>query len=210
MAESGAARPAGEPRAIRIPLWELFTIFFKAGLAFGGGLAILAVLEEELVRKRGALTRQEFLAIYGIGRIVPSGTSTALAVAYGSRFGGFPGTLVTLTGLVLPAFVITVSLTALYQLIRDTPLFGALESTVIPAALALIVVATLRLARVLREERRGVVLALGAFTGLYLFGVNPAVLLLLGGFASIALFHGTERVATPTPTPAATPEDPAR
>jgi hypothetical protein len=62
----------------RITSGELFLIFLKAGLAFGGGLGILAVLEEELVDQRRAVTKEEFLTIYGIGRIVPSGTMTAV------------------------------------------------------------------------------------------------------------------------------------
>jgi len=74
----------------------LFGIFFKAGLAFGGGLGILAVLEQELVTRRRAVGREEFLRLYGLGRIVPSGTMTALAVAYGYRFAGLAGTVISL------------------------------------------------------------------------------------------------------------------
>jgi chromate transport protein ChrA len=44
------------------------------------------VLEEELVRKRRVVSRDEFLTIYGIGRVVPSGTMTALAVAQTQQF----------------------------------------------------------------------------------------------------------------------------
>ena len=47
----------------------------------------------------------EFLTIYGIGRIVPSGTMTALAVAYGYKFGGLTGTVIALAALSLPVFV---------------------------------------------------------------------------------------------------------
>jgi hypothetical protein len=46
---------------------DLFSIFLRAGLAFGGGLGILAVLEEELVGKRRAVTREQFLACYSNG-----------------------------------------------------------------------------------------------------------------------------------------------
>ena len=84
-------------RTTRLTKGELFYIFLKAGLAFGGGLGILAVLEEELVDKRRAVTKEEFLTIYGMGRIVPSGTMTALAVAYGFKFGGLPGSPNVLT-----------------------------------------------------------------------------------------------------------------
>ena len=80
---------------------------------------ILAVLEQELVTRRQAVGREEFLRLYGLGRIVPSGTMTALAVAYGYRFAGLPGTVISLTALVLPALVLTVALTAVYGLVRQ-------------------------------------------------------------------------------------------
>ena len=69
----------------------------------GGGLGILAVLEEELVDKLRAVTKDEFLTIYGIGRIVPSGTMTALAVAYGYKFCGMSGTVIALDPNIPPA-----------------------------------------------------------------------------------------------------------
>src|SRR5260221_13269595 len=121
----------------RVARGELLSIFFKAGLAFGGGLGILAVLQEELVDKRRAVTKEEFLTIYGIGRIVPSGTMTALAVAYGYKFGGLPGTVIALTALSLPVFVLTIALTIAYHYLRNSRLFDLLPVTIMPAALAL-------------------------------------------------------------------------
>src|SRR5882724_10107976 len=106
--KSGEDRRQSETLVTRC---ELFSIFLKAGLAFGGGLGILAVLEQELVDQRRAVTREEFLGAYGIGRIVPSGTMTALAIAYGYKFGGLSGTVIALTALSLPVFVLTVALT---------------------------------------------------------------------------------------------------
>ena len=53
----------------RVTRADLFSIFLRAGLAFGGGLGILAVMEQELVNTRRAVTKNEFLTIYGIGRM---------------------------------------------------------------------------------------------------------------------------------------------
>jgi hypothetical protein len=99
---------------------ELFLIFLKAGLAFGGGLGILAVLEDELVSKHRVVSKEEFLTIYGIGRIVPSGTMTALAVTYGYKFAGMSGTLIALAALALPVFLLTIALTVAYHYLRDS------------------------------------------------------------------------------------------
>ncbi|TAK35407.1 MAG: chromate transporter [Chloroflexota bacterium] len=170
---------------------DLFWIFLKAGLSFGGGLGILAVLEDELVTRRRAVTREDFLALYGLGRIVPSGTMTALAVAYGYRFGGLPGTVITLTALVLPAFVITVVLTAAFVYLKDSPFLSLLPVTILPAALAFIVVAALKLGRDVFRPSLDLVLAATAFLGALLLGINPALLLIAGGVAGIIAFRRT-------------------
>jgi chromate transporter len=168
----------------------LFGIFLKAGLAFGGGLGILAVLEQELVTRRRAVDREEFLRLYGLGRIVPSGTMTALAVAYGYRFAGLPGTVISLTALVLPALVLTVALTAAYGLLhRQAWLSELLPVTILPAALAFIVVAGVRLGRDVFRPSRELLLAAAAFAGAAVLHLSPVLLLLAGGVAGTVLFR---------------------
>ena len=178
---------------MRMSLRELFVIFLRAGLAFGGGLGILAVLEEEFVTKRNAISRDEFLTTYGIGRIVPSGTMTALAVAFGYRFGGVLGTVVALIAMVLPAFVITVGLTAAYVYIQGTAAFDVLNVTILPAALALIVVAAFRLGRPILHPSFELLLAVAAFVGAFVFDLNPALLLIAGGLIGAVVLSLTEQ-----------------
>lgn len=176
--------------AARLTRRELFWIFFKAGWAFGGGLGILAVLEDELVTRRRAVTREEFLSTYAIARIVPSGTMTALAVAYGYRHAGMAGTVIALAALALPAFALTVALTVAYQHVRGSAAFELLPVTLMPAALALIVVAALRLGRDVFRPSRELVLACAGFALALFAGVNAAVLLLAGGAIGIFVFRG--------------------
>jgi chromate transporter len=179
--------PAAPPLRLR----EIFGIFLRAGLAFGGGLGILAVLEHELVERRRLISREEFLTHYGLGRIVPAGTMTALAVAFGSRLGGLPGTAVALTALVLPAFASTLALTIAYVHLRRGVLLDWMPYTLLPAALAFIAVAAARMAReVLRPA--AAILALAALAGALLLRVNPALLLVLGGVAGAVLLRGEE------------------
>ena len=165
----------------RVTRGDLFSIFLRAGLAFGGGLGILAVLEQELVNKRRAVTTDEFLTIYGIGRIVPSGTMTALAVAYGYKFGGLWGTLIALAGLSLPVFVLTIALTIAYHYLRSSRLFDLLPITIMPAALALIAVAALKLGKDVFRPSRELIVAGVAFALALFLRLNPALILLAGG-----------------------------
>ena len=165
----------------RVTRGDLFSIFLRAGLAFGGGLGILAVLEQELVNKRRAVTTDEFLTIYGIGRIVPSGTMTALAVAYGYKFGGLWGTVIALAALSLPVFVLTIALTIAYHYLRSSRLFELLPITIMPAALALIAVAALKLGKDVFRPSRELIVAGVAFALALFLRLNPALILLAGG-----------------------------
>lgn len=171
---------------------EIFSLFLRAGLAFGGGLGILAVLEEELVAKRRLVTREAFLEQYALARLVPAGTMTALAVAFGHRLGGAPGSAVALVALVLPAFVSTLALTLGYTRLRDAALLEWLPVTVLPAALAFIAVAALRMGREVARPGAAPLLAAAAFAGAAFAGGSPALLLLAGGAAGAFLLRGEE------------------
>jgi chromate transporter len=164
-----------------VSLARIFWIFFRAGLAFGGGLGILAGLEKELVTRRRLVTRDEFLTMYALGRIVPTGTMAALAVGFGHRLGGWPGTVVALLGLTLPAFVSTVALTIAYRVLKDTRAFALMSVTLLPAALALIVTAAVNLARSAIGHRPETALAVAALLASLFVHVNPAIILIVSG-----------------------------
>ena len=84
----------------RLSLAQIFLVFFRAGWGFGGGLAVLAMLEEELVTRRRIMSRSDLITLWSIGRIVPCGTMTAVAVAIGYRLGRFPGSVAALVAAV--------------------------------------------------------------------------------------------------------------
>lgn len=174
----------------RLTQRQLFGVFLRAGLAFGGGLGILAVLEEELVRKRRLVSHEQFLTDYALGRIVPSGTMTALAVAFGHRLGGPLGTVTALVALVLPAFTCAIGLTVAYGAVRRGHLLAWMPVTLLPAALAFIVAAALRMAReVTRRPGLPLALAVGAFLAAFAGKVNPALVLIAGGAAGVLLLR---------------------
>ena len=151
----------------------------------------MAVLSQELVDRRRAMTRAEFLTLYALARIVPSGTMTALAVAIGYRFAGLVGTLVALGGVALPGLAPTLVLIALYDLVRGSPLFDLLPVTLLPAAVALIGGAVFSLAREVAGPLE-LALAAGALVGALLLRVDPAILIVVGGLLGAYFLRGEE------------------
>src|SRR6185437_16227125 len=176
MAEIAAERP-------RLSLGQVFKIFFKAGCAFGGGLGVLGLLQEELVTLRRILPDKELVTLWSIGRLMPSGTMTAVAVAVGHRLNGFLGTLAALVGMILPGFVCVIVLTIAYAYLAHGSVLDYIDATLLPAALGIVVVSAVRLGKPIFRWSLDMVFVIAA-CGLLLFAhVGPAVMLLIGGIA---------------------------
>ncbi len=172
-------------------LKQLFLLFLKIGFAFGAGTGMAAELQRELVDKTRATTRAEFMTVYGLARVVPSGSMTAIAVAYGYRYGGLFGTVVVLVAMILPSFVLTVLLTMAYAALAGTAAFGVINVTLLPAALAVVIVAAYRLAQEFLSRWVEVLLGALALAAVLLLDVSPSVLLIAGGLVgALALREG--------------------
>ena len=108
------------------------------------------------------LPKPQMLKTYAIGRLVPSGTMTAVAVAYGYRFGGIPGTVIALSALILPSLTVTLVLTMAYGYLRSGPFLSLLPVTLIPAALGFVLVSAVKMGREVFRPSLDLVIALAA------------------------------------------------
>jgi chromate transporter len=166
-------------------------MFLKIGLSYGAGTGMSAVLQDELVGRRQAMTRAEFMTIYGLARLVPSGSMTALAVAVGQRYQGLAGTVVVLAAMILPGFVLTVAFTVAYTALVGSRAMDLANATLIPAALAIVAVSTFKLGQEFLRPSLELVLAVVAAASVLVFGLHPSLLLLAGGVVgAIALRPG--------------------
>jgi chromate transporter len=185
LAESGEQR-------VRLSLGQLFVVFFKAGCAFGGGLGVLALLQEQLVTLRRILPDKELLTLWSIGRIMPSGTMTAVAVAVGHRLAGFPGTVVALVAMILPGFVCVVLLTIAYGWLAHGAVLADIDATLLPAALGIIVISAVRLGRPIFRPSLDLIFIVVSCLAALLPNANPAIVILAGGIAGAFLLRGKE------------------
>ena len=100
--------PATESLPTATPLWELATLFLRLGVtAFGGPAAHIALMEDEVVRRRKWLTEAEFLDLLGLTNLIPGPNSTELAIHIGRERAGFRGLVVAGVAFILPAALIS-------------------------------------------------------------------------------------------------------
>jgi chromate transporter len=96
-------------------LRELAWVFLKLGtIAFGGPAAHIAMMEEEVVRRRGWLTREAFLDYLGATNLIPGPNSTELAIHVGLARAGWRGLLVAGACFILPAATIVTVIACAY------------------------------------------------------------------------------------------------
>src|SRR3954471_15558647 len=107
--------PSDVRRAEGARLRELALVFLRLGtIAFGGPAAHIAMMEDEAVRRRHWLTREEFLDYLGATNLIPGPNSTELAIHIGRMRAGSPGLLVAGICFILPATFIVTAIAAAY------------------------------------------------------------------------------------------------
>jgi chromate transporter len=121
------------------PLSELLWLFLKLGAtAFGGPAAHIAMMQEEVVRRRAWLTDEEFLDLLGAVNLLPGPNSTELAIHIGLTRGGPAGLLVAGVAFILPAMLITGAFGWAYVTYGALPQVGWLLYGVKPVMIAII------------------------------------------------------------------------
>jgi chromate transporter len=165
-------------------LKKLALLFFKLGvISFGGPASHIAMMEDEVVRRRRWLSRDEFLDLLGATNLIPGPNSTEMAIHIGRRCAGWPGLLVAGSCFILPATLIVTALAWAYVRYGSLPQTGAALYGVKPVVIAIILQALWGLWRAALKTKT---LALVGAAGILLdfLGVHELVILFGAGIAT--------------------------
>jgi len=171
-------------------LSEVAALFLKLGfVAFGGPAAHIALMREEVVRRRRWVTEQQFLDLLGASNLIPGPTSTELAIYLGYARAGWRGLVLAGTLFILPAALISLALAWAYVRYGSTPEATWLLYGIKPVIIAVVVQAIWALART--AVKGWLHLTIGALVlVLYAAGANEIVLLLGAGLLVVAARQG--------------------
>lgn len=188
------AKPSAEPGTLR----ELAALFLKLGtIAFGGPAAHIAMMEDEVVRRRRWLTSEEFLDLLGATNLIPGPNSTEMAIHIGHRRGGWPGLIIAGACFIVPAMLIVLACSWAYVRYGTLPQAEAILYGVKPVIIAVVLQALWALGRTALKTKLLAFLALLIFA-LALSGVNELALLFCAG-AAIALARRVQQARDGAP-----------
>lgn len=160
---------------------EVAFLFLKLGtVAFGGPAAHIAMMENEVVKKKKWLTREDFLDLLGATNLIPGPNSTELAIHIGYRQGGWQGLLIAGICFILPAYFIVSVIAKFYVTYGRLPAVLGILYGIKPVIIAIIIKALLNLAKSALKNKT--LICLTVFTIiLNLFGLNELIVLFGGG-----------------------------
>jgi chromate transporter len=170
----------------RARLGELAGVFLKLGtVAFGGPAAHIAMMKEEVVRRRGWLTEPAFLDYLGATNLIPGPNSTELAIHVGHARAGWRGLLVAGACFILPAALIVTAIAWAYVRFGQLPAVLDVLAGVKPVVIAIVLQALWGLGRTAVKSRALAALGLAALVA-SAAGVNELLVLLGAGIAAAA------------------------
>jgi chromate transporter len=176
------------PDSSRHTLVEVLWLFLRLGFtAFGGPAAHIAMMREEVVRRRQWISDERFVDLIGITNLIPGPSSTELAIYLGYLRAGWPGLLVAGICFIGPAMLIVLALARAYVTYRALPQIGWLFYGIQPVVVAIIAQAIWNLARAVFKGPLALGLAL-LVLACYFLGVN-VLILLFGGAALYGLLR---------------------
>lgn len=164
-------------------LWELFTAFARIGvLTFGGGVAMLPMLEKECIENHQWATEDEMIDYFAVGQCTPGVIAVNTATFIGYKTRGTVGGIVATLGVVFPSFVIIVAMASVLKMFKDNVYVMKAFSGIRVAVCALMLSAVLRLAGKAVTSIPTAVVAVVSFVLQVFLGISP-VFIVVGGIA---------------------------
>lgn len=171
-------------------LTALALTFGKLGaVTFGGGYAMIAVLEDEIVTRRKWLSSDELADIITIAESTPGPIAVNAATFVGYKLAGLPGGILATLSLVFPAWLTIVLLSTCYLALRDNRWVAAALAGIRIGAIILIARACWRMGRKMPRTVPTCLLCGAAFLGV-VSGILPAIWAVGGGLLAGAVFYG--------------------
>jgi chromate transporter len=168
-------------------LIEIAKLFLKLGtIGFGGPVAHIAMMQDEVVKKRKWMDEQHFLDLIGATNLIPGPNSTEMAIHIGHERAGWKGLIVAGLCFILPAVIITGIFAVLYKKYGQLPQIQPFIYGIKPAVVAIILAAVYPLARKSLKTVKLLIIGIIALT-LSLFGVIEIFILFGAGFVALAL-----------------------
>ena len=164
----------------------MFGSFFKIGLfTFGGGYAMVPIIQREVIDRRGWVDRDEFIELLTLAQSAPGPIALNTLVFVGYKMRGYAGALAALLGVVVPAFTVILIVAIYFAQFRENDYVNAAFKGMRPAVVALIVSPIVSLSRGMGAWKYALAVAVALFV--WWSGVSPIWLIIVAAGVGVAI-----------------------
>jgi chromate transporter len=169
-------------------LWEIFSVFFKIGiLTFGGGYTMLPLLQKDVVRRLRWVTDEDIIDYYAISQSLPGIIAGNTAMLIGYKKGGLPGLAAALLGVSFPSVIVILTIALFITNFLHLEAVGHAFKGIRVAVAVLIVNSAASMWKSGVKDKACAVIFLAAFLAFTMSKISPAVPVVLGAAAGVAL-----------------------
>jgi chromate transporter len=169
---------------------NLFLTFAKIGLVgYGGGPAMIPLIQEEVVEGHNWMSDEEFVDTLAMGNTLPGPIATKMSFYIGYKVGSWVGALVALLGLLLPSLVLMMVLGIAFLRFKDMPFAKAMLTAVRPVVVALLAYTAYTVfPKSVKNWHTGLI-ALAAFAAVAFLDVHPALTILAAALLGLLVYR---------------------
>ncbi|BDR66252.1 chromate transporter [Clostridium tetani] len=163
-------------------LITMFWSFFKIGaFTFGGGYAMVPLIEVEVVDKKKWIDKEEFLDTLVIAQSFPGALAVNTSIFIGYRIGGTIGAIMALLGTVLPSFFIIIFIASFFMQFRNNYYVDLAFKGISAAVPVLVLIAVVSLSKSIKKNYRNAILIIITIVLISFFKIHPVIVILASG-----------------------------
>ena len=174
-----------------VSLLTIFLVFLKIGaFTFGGGYAMLPIIEREVVSIRKWVEENLFFDMLIVAQSLPGAIALNSAIQIGLHLRGITGGTIAALGVIIPPIGIILVLAAFFlPFFQDNVFVKAVFYGLRPAVVALIAATVIRLGRSILDHWLSIALAAALLAAALLLKIHPIAILITGGLAGLIIFR---------------------
>ena len=172
----------------RVNLFELFLTFARVGvMTFGGGYAMIPILERELIDKRSWATNEELMDYYAVGQCTPGVIAVNTATFIGNKLAGPVGGIIATLGVIFPSIVIITVIAGILTSFAEIPAVKSAFAGIRVCVCVLIFNSVLKLYKSAVIDKAAFVIFLAVLVCSFFFSVSPVILVVISAVSGILL-----------------------
>lgn len=169
-------------------LLNIFFAFFRIGaFTFGGGYAMLPLMQKEVIDKNKWIKEEELIDIYAVSQSLPGAIAINSSTFIGYKIAKRKGAIAATLGMIMPSFLVITIIATFFTRFQDVPVVQAIFKGIRPTVVALISTAAVKIAKSAIKDKVALLIAIAAFITSIVFDIHSIIIIIAGAVAGIVL-----------------------